>query len=793
MVQHTLIQRNPALLSLGDLLKNRSSRVVTWIGAGLSQPADLPSWPKLLKNLIAVGRASNQPDDKRKTQLLALAESEFDLWRAFSHVREALGETTFNANIRLSLQDADKRPIPINYEYLWRLGIDGMISLNLDAFARRSHSAVFSGVTREYTFSGIDAAAYCHVLNSLTANKFICNLHGDLANTKSWILTKESLENLQRNQGYETFTQTCLLTRTIVFIGISADDMAIKRHLEALRSRGCDFSPHYWITDRKDIETIRFAEDNGIQVIRYDSSNNHSELTELFQLLIDFVPQEKRPSIVAPSNFSPAPVLEDLTDDELRTRSANDIRQYLNQRAMNIINQTPISGLESYQALLEFYEQSIYQAWFIPKGGRPKFFDYTIISQISSEGAFGQVYLAEKNGRQFAIKLIHQKIRDNAEMMTAFRRGVDSLKIIASHESVADKIVQFQGAWEIPAAVAMDFVSGQNLQEAVEAKMINNWEQALEISYQLATGIRAAHRLQIKHRDIRPPNIMLRNFYNADDPVDVLILDFDLSWHKDAQGESLQLSNTSNCYLAPEQLESANKKITRNALVDSFGFGMTLYYLVHGESPKINGHLTSTWSVELAPVGVFRKCETWRSLPKRIARLIQLCTKHSQESRPDMTAIAGELANLRGIIREGIIPKDAIYIIEEIATRTPFLENRYDLNTDNIFLEMQAGSGIFIKLGVDSESEQILLRLGWENRGQGEYSNIKKYIEPKSQEAADLLVKKGWSIASRKLESSFVFIDATASLNQARSFDGISSMAETLEKAIGLLAKVASV
>jgi len=79
----------------------------------------------------------------------------------------------------------------------------------------------------------------------------------------------------------------------------------------------------------------------------------------------------------------------------------------------------------------------------------------------------------------------------------------------------------------------MDWIDGPNLDKAVKSKAIDSWEMILKVSYQLTKVIEGAHKVpeRVLHRDLRPPNIMLKDYYTEPEGWKVVVLDFDLSWH----------------------------------------------------------------------------------------------------------------------------------------------------------------------------------------------------------------------------------------------------------------------
>ena len=113
--------------------------------------------------------------------------------------------------------------------------------------------------------------------------------------------------------------------------------------------------------------------------------------------------------------------------------------------------------------------------------------------------------------------------------------------------------------------VVMDWVDGPNLTEAVQKKVLKNWTMILTLARDLARIIHAAHLLpeRVLHRDIRPPNVMLRDFWTNGNELNVVVMDFDLSWHVDALEKSIVAKPLG--FMAPEQLHQRESASTRSA------------------------------------------------------------------------------------------------------------------------------------------------------------------------------------------------------------------------------------
>jgi hypothetical protein len=314
-------------------VRERTKRVIVFIGAGLSNAAGLPTWSELIDILISeINRRILQiNDDREKDRLSSITDSinaKPDPWIKFRLIKMALGEATYNGIIRKSLLEGERCPIPEIYKYIWKLPLNGVLNLNLDRLATRAHGELFSGKALN-EFCGRDANKHIHLLGDTT--HFIANLHGITLNTDTWVLTDEELNNLLRNKGYQTFMSNCFGPFVVLFLGISADDIAVGGHLERLRNLKIDFGEHFWITEKATGSKISWAESVGIRIIQYvNSSGNHGEVNEAFEDLLSYIPHE---------TTLPPPVHFHITNSqskalpnpkEIITNNSEDIRQQLN-------------------------------------------------------------------------------------------------------------------------------------------------------------------------------------------------------------------------------------------------------------------------------------------------------------------------------------------------------------------------------------------------------------------------------------------------------------------------------
>jgi len=140
-------------------------------------------------------------------------------------------------------------------------------------------------------------------------------------------------------------------------------------------------------------------------------------------------------------------------------------------------------------------------------------------------GAMGVTYKAIDTNlhRLVALKVISPRyVADESTRQRFVReaRAAASLR----HENIAS--VFHLGSTGPGYFYAMEFVEGQTLEQIIDSRGPLSQEAALEITYQVAAALAAAHQHQLVHRDIKPGNLMVS--FNPDDRPSVKVIDFGL-------------------------------------------------------------------------------------------------------------------------------------------------------------------------------------------------------------------------------------------------------------------------
>ncbi|MEU3753409.1 protein kinase [Streptomyces olivoreticuli] len=188
----------------------------------------------------------------------------------------------------------------------------------------------------------------------------------------------------------------------------------------------------------------------------------------------------------------------------------------------------------------------------------------------------GEVWEArdEVLGRQVAVKLL---LGDEADESAASRFRLEAQTAARLNHPQVVAVYDF-GAWDGRFYLVMELVRGPSLAQELAARGTLDPAHVARIAAQAASGLAAAHRQGVVHRDVKPGNLML----DADGTLK--IGDFGIARFVDEASTALtrvgQIVGTST-YLAPER---ALGRMAGPAS-DVYALGCVLYQLLAGQPP----------------------------------------------------------------------------------------------------------------------------------------------------------------------------------------------------------------
>lgn len=209
------------------------------------------------------------------------------------------------------------------------------------------------------------------------------------------------------------------------------------------------------------------------------------------------------------------------------------------------------------------------------------------INRVIGGGGMGAVFDGEQmsNGRPVAVKVLPFQMVENKESLTRF---FNEARLTAALSSANICSIYDYGTLDDGRPYyVMERLRGQPLSEQIKEQGVLAMLDAVEIVMQVLSGLRAAHRRGIIHRDVKPANVFLHE--RADERIQVKLLDFGVA--KDLgvlkESEDPTLTNTGYVmgtpfYLSPEQIMGARDIDGR---VDLWAVGVVLYECVSGKRP----------------------------------------------------------------------------------------------------------------------------------------------------------------------------------------------------------------
>jgi hypothetical protein len=198
------------------------------------------------------------------------------------------------------------------------------------------------------------------------------------------------------------------------------------------------------------------------------------------------------------------------------------------------------------------------------------------IEQRLAAGGMGVVYRAlhAQMGHDVAVKILSPSLAQDQEYVTRFFREAGAAGQI-DHPNVV-RVIDV-GKFEDRYYLVMEYVHGETLDAVLERERKLPLDRATKIIREIASGLAAAHRSGIVHRDVKPGNILM----SPDGKPH--LTDFGLARHAETR-RGLTIEGTflgTPEYSSPEQVEG--KKVDHRT--DLYSLGVTFYQLLSGTLP----------------------------------------------------------------------------------------------------------------------------------------------------------------------------------------------------------------
>ena len=245
---------------------------------------------------------------------------------------------------------------------------------------------------------------------------------------------------------------------------------------------------------------------------------------------------------------------------------------------------------------------------------------YQII-QMLGEGGMGAVYKANdiELDRVIALKVIRPELASNPEILQRFKQ-----ELILARQVTDRNVIRIFDLGEANGIrfITMEYVEGESLYHILRRQGKVPINEAVEIMRQMLSGLQAAHREGVIHRDFKPGNIM------RDSQGRIVVMDFGLA--RSLEGDGMTRTGTmmgTMEYMSPEQAQA--KEL--DARSDIFTVGLICYELLTGKMPYHADSVVASLSSEcrsgrrLLPIGT-------RAFPP-VSELVSRCLERDPADR----------------------------------------------------------------------------------------------------------------------------------------------------------------
>jgi len=233
------------------------------------------------------------------------------------------------------------------------------------------------------------------------------------------------------------------------------------------------------------------------------------------------------------------------------------------------------------------------------------------IVRFIAQGGMGEVYEAEdlELREHVALKTVRPAFGHDEFALERFRREVLLARRV-THPNVCrifdvfrhrsdDNPVTGEPQAEL-VFLTMELLAGRTLAEHLRRNGPLPLSEALELAGQMASGLEAAHRAGVTHRDFKSNNVVLEP--QREGGPRVVVTDFGLAGaatEKAQPHDGTGLTMGTPAYMAPEQVEGGEV----GPAADIYALGVVLYEMVTGRLPfvALTAHATATLRLREKP------------------------------------------------------------------------------------------------------------------------------------------------------------------------------------------------
>ena len=259
------------------------------------------------------------------------------------------------------------------------------------------------------------------------------------------------------------------------------------------------------------------------------------------------------------------------------------------------------------------------------------------MGKVLGIGTVGTVYQVEhlKTGQVGALKILLPQVSRDELIASRFAREIDILQRL-SHPNIVR--LYESGKHGDRYYYVMELVDNGTLKQLLGRKGVINWQDAVEISWQLCSALQHLHNNGIIHRDLKPANI----FFTRDGKAK--LGDFGIALDT-AEADLTHTGVTVGTfqYMSPEQIRG-DRAITSQS--DLYALGCLTYEMLAGRPPFRGGNFARIFDQHLQATALPVESLS-PATPHEFSDLIDQMLAKKPEQRPfNARAVQGQLAEI---------------------------------------------------------------------------------------------------------------------------------------------------
>ncbi len=199
------------------------------------------------------------------------------------------------------------------------------------------------------------------------------------------------------------------------------------------------------------------------------------------------------------------------------------------------------------------------------------------INREIGRGAMGRVMLAEDEmvGEQLILKFMHPELTADSASRERFLREVKYSRKVSHANVIRIHDMLFK---DNLCAISMEYFLSRGIDEILKEKKSFETREGLDVLFQVAEGMAAAHKQEVIHRDLKPSNILM------DDSGLVKVVDFGIATASSYSDATLTKTGSiigTPAYLSPERAKGQEADYR----CDIYALGIIAYCMFVGHLP----------------------------------------------------------------------------------------------------------------------------------------------------------------------------------------------------------------